>query len=97
MSHVGEGSGIVEEVRRQTLKWFGHMERLEESKMTRGVYVSEIEGGNVKGRPPVEWRVRLQEYVREKGERSLKNFEQARRECLDRERWSSLEQESNMN
>ncbi len=54
--------------------------------MTRRVYVSEIEGGNVRGRPPVKWRDRVQEYVRERGERSLRNFEQARRECLDRER-----------
>ncbi len=58
----------------------------EESKMTRRVYVSEIEGGNVKGQPPVKWRDRVQEYVRERGERSLRNFEQARRECLDKER-----------
>ncbi len=44
--------GVVEEVKRQTLKWFGHMERMEEGKMTRRVYMSEIEGGNVRGRPP---------------------------------------------
>ncbi len=31
--------------------------------MTRRVYVSEIEGGNVKGRPPVERRDRMQEYA----------------------------------
>ncbi len=51
MCHVGEGKkcGVVEEVKQQTLKWFGHMERMEESKMTRRVYVSEIEGGNVRG------------------------------------------------
>ncbi len=57
MCLVGEGKkcGVVEEVKRQTLKWFGHMERME-SKMTRRVYVSEIEGGNVRGRPPVKWR-----------------------------------------
>ncbi len=63
------------------------MERMEESRMTRRVYVSEIEGGNVRGRPPVKWRDRVQEYVRERGEGSLGNLEQARRECQDRERW----------
>ncbi len=46
--------------------------------MTRRVYVSEIEKGNVKGRPPVKWRDRVQEYVRERGEGSLRNLEQAR-------------------
>ncbi len=88
--HVGKGKkcGEVEEVKRQTLKWFDHMERMEESKMTRRVYVSEIEGANAKGRPPVKWRDRVQEYIRERGERYLRNFEQARRECLDRESWN---------
>ncbi len=49
--------------------------------------MSEIEGGNVRGRPPVEWRDRVQEYLRERGEGSLRNLEQARRVCQDRERW----------
>ncbi len=50
MCHVGEGKkcGVVEEVKRQRLKWFGHVERMEEGKMTRRVYVSDI-GGNVRG------------------------------------------------
>ncbi len=56
-------------------------------KMTRRVYVSEIEGGNVRGRPPVKWRHRVHEYVRERGEGSKRNPEQARGECQDRERW----------
>ncbi len=89
MCHEGEGKkcGVVEEVKRQTLKCFGHVKRMEEGKMTKRVYVSEIEGGNVRGRPPVKWRDIVQEYVRERGEGSLRNLEQARRECQDRERW----------
>ncbi len=55
--------------------------------MTRRVYMSEIEGGSVRGRPPVKWRDRVQEYVRERGEGSLRNLKQARREYQDRERW----------
>ncbi len=51
------------------------------------VYMSEIEGENVRGRPPVKWRDRVQEYVRERGEGSLRNLEQGRRACQDRERW----------
>ncbi len=89
MCHVGKGKkcGVVEEVKRETLKCFGYVEHMEEGKMTRSVYVSEIEGGNVKGRPPVKWRNRVQEYVRERSEGSLRNLEQARGECQDRQRW----------
>ncbi len=57
------------------------------------VYMSEIEGGNVRGRPPVKWKDRVQEYVRERGGRSLRNLEQARRECQDRERWKQKKKE----
>ncbi len=86
---MGEGKkcGVVEEVKRQTLKWFGHTERMEESRMTRREYVSEIGGGIVRGRPPVKCRDWVQEYVTERGEVSLRNLEQARGECRDRERW----------
>ncbi len=49
--------------------------------------MSEIEGGNVRGRPPVKWRDRVHEYVRERDEGSLRNLDQARRVCQDRKRW----------
>ncbi len=49
--------------------------------------MSEIEGGNFRGRPLGKWRDRVLEYVRERGEGSLRNLEQGRRECQDRERW----------
>ncbi len=49
--------------------------------------MSETERGNVRGRPPVKWRDRVQEYVRERCEGSLRNPEQARRVCQDRDRW----------
>ncbi len=35
----------------------------------------------------VKWRDWVQEYVRERGEGSLINLEQAKGECLDSERW----------
>ncbi len=53
-------------------------------------YMSEIEGENFRGKPPVKWRDRVQEYVRERGEGSLRNLEQARRACQDSERWKLL-------
>ncbi len=87
MVGVGKKCGVVKKVKRQMLKWFGHMGRMEEGKMTRKVYMSEIGGGNVRGQPPVIWRDRVQEFVRENSEGSLRNLEQARRECQDRERW----------
>ncbi len=64
---VGKKCGVKEEVKQKTLKWFSYMERMEEGKMTGRVYLSEIEGGNVRGRPPVKWRDRVKKYIRERG------------------------------
>ncbi len=41
-----------------------------------------------------KWRDRVQEYVRERGEGSLRNLEQARRVCQDRERWKKKKKKS---
>lgn len=92
---------VMKEVKRQTLKWFGHVERMAESKVARRVCVREAEARNDRGRLPGKWR------DRDKGERSFRNFDQARKEGLDREMealllWpshsgSSYDQASKMN
>ncbi len=41
----------------------------------------------VKGRPSVRWRDRVKEYMCERGATRGGRLDQARRECLDRERW----------
>ncbi len=63
------------------------LKKKKKKKKKKRVYMSEIAGGNVRGRPPVKWRDRVQEYVRERGEGSLRNLEQARKVCQDRDRW----------
>ena len=61
MSSKGEGMkcGVVELVKRNTLRWFGHIERMDESVMTKRLYKSSIEGVGVRGRPPVKWEDRV--------------------------------------
>ncbi len=53
------------------------------------VYLSGVEGPNRRGRPLERWEDRVKEYV---GEREVRGngLEWARRECMDRERWSSI-------
>ena len=56
---------LVEEVRRRAgierelasradqrvLRWFGHVERMDEHRMARKVLMAEVSGGHVRGRP----------------------------------------------
>ena len=37
------------------LRWFGHVERMDEYRMARRVLMSEVSGGRVRGRPRLIW------------------------------------------
>ncbi len=52
------------------------------------VYVSENMGPNSRGRPLVRWRDRVKKYMCERGATRGGGLDQARRGCLDRERWT---------
>ncbi len=51
------------------------------------VYMSETVGPSSRGRPPGRWRERVKEYMCERGTSREGVLDQARKECLDRERW----------
>ena len=42
-------------VDRAILRWFGHIERMPDGRMTKRVYQSEVEGSRPRGRPRTEW------------------------------------------
>ena len=39
----------------RVLRWFGHVERMDEYRMARGVLIAEVSGGRVRGRPMLGW------------------------------------------
>ncbi len=86
---MGDGCSVVEWVKRSTLRWFGHIERMENEEFVKNVYGSSVEGPNRRGRPLGKWEDKVKEYVSERGARG-NGLEWARRECMDRERWRSI-------
>ena len=83
----GVQCGVVEWVKRNTLRWFGHIEIMKSEEFVKKVYINELEGANKRGRPFERWKYRVREYLHEKGVRRRGGLERARRECVDRERW----------
>ncbi len=81
--------GVVEWVKRNTLRWFGHIERMKNEEFVKRVYLGSVEGMNRRGRPLGRWEERVKEYVSERGVRG-NGLEWARRECMVRERWRSV-------
>ena len=51
---VGVPEKLSGRVDRKVLKWFGHVERRGSERMTKRVYMSEVEGQRGRGRPPCE-------------------------------------------
>ncbi len=63
------GCGVVEWVKRSTLRWFGHIEKMGSEEFVKKVYLSSVEGPSRRGRPPGTWEDRMKEYVSERGVR----------------------------
>ncbi len=76
--------GVVEGVKCNTLRWFGHIERMTEVEMTTRVYMSMVDVVSVRGRPPVKWGNSAR-VCKRKG-----RLEYARQECTDRNKWRLL-------
>ncbi len=49
----GVNCGVVEWLKRNTLRWFGHIQRMGSEEFVRKVYMSESVGPDSRGRPPV--------------------------------------------
>ncbi len=64
----GMGYGVVEWVKRSTLRWFGHIERMGNEEFVK-VYLGSVEGTNRRGMPLGRWKDRMKEYVSERGVR----------------------------
>ncbi len=75
-------------MKRSTLRWFGHIERMENEEFVKMMYLSSVEGPNRRGRPIGRWEGRVKEYMSERGVKG-NGLGWARRECMDGGRWRS--------
>ncbi len=66
----GVGCGVVEWKKRSSLRWFGHIESMENEEYVEKVCWSSVEGPNRRGRPLGRWEDKVKEYMseREQGE-----------------------------
>ena len=63
------GCGVAERVKCSTLIWFGHIDRMSGSEITKREYIGKAEAVGVRGRLTVQWEGRVVEYVKERRER----------------------------
>ena len=46
---------LASRVDQRLLRWFGHVERMDEYRMARSMMMAEVSGGRVRGRPRLGW------------------------------------------
>ena len=68
------------------LRWFGHVERIDEYRMARRVLMAEVSGGRVRGRPRLAWMDGVKVAL---GNRLI-TVEAARLCSKDRKKWRTL-------
>ena len=72
----------------RVLRWFGHVERMDEYRMVRRVLMAEVSGGRVRGRPRLGWLAGVKMAL---GNRGM-TVEDARESAKDRKEWRVLVQ-----
>ncbi len=75
-------------MKRNMLRWFGHIERMKSEEFVKNAYGIEIVGLKRRGRPLERWEERVREYMCERAVATRRGgLDHEKRECVDRERW----------
>ena len=83
---VGVSEKLSKRVDRKVLKWFGHVERMGSDRLTKRVYMSEVDGTRGRGRPRLRWIDGVKSACNERG----LTLEMAKEVCRDRNSWRSV-------
>jgi hypothetical protein len=63
----GSEVSIRERMDINILRWYGHVERLEEERMVKSVYCAKVEGSRARRRPKMRWMDSVKARVERKG------------------------------
>ncbi|KAG7163323.1 hypothetical protein Hamer_G004447 [Homarus americanus] len=77
-------------MKRDTLRWYGHVQRLHVDRPTKKVYDSKREENVGRGRPIATWEKRVREFIEERAGRGGRVFERASEVSKDKMAWRHL-------
>ena len=91
---------IVTRVERGMLRWFGHLERMDERRLTKKIYCAKVDGSVGRGRPTKTFLSQIGQLLRKGQMRSTLNRRacmrgvmdvvEAKVVCRERSRWRSI-------
>ena len=83
---VGVTEKMSKRINRKVLKWFGHVERMGDERLTKKVYKSEVGGERGVGRPRFRWI----DGVKDACEERKIGLATARWKCRNRSEWRGV-------
>jgi len=84
LGELSKGENIVKWIKGQWISWLGHLERMEEDRMSIKIFTQEMEGTRRRGRPRKEWREEVERDLQVLGVRRWKEL------VIDREKWRGI-------
>jgi hypothetical protein len=80
------GENIVKWIKEQRIIWLGHLERMEEDRMSKKIFTQELEGTRRRGRPGKGWRKDVERNLQVMGVKRWKELvtdrDKMERHCL---------------
>ena len=93
----GANESVKVKIKRSMLRWFGHIERMNDERLTKKVYVARIDGCRGRGRPRKVWMDQISEIANEWDIQShdkrracmkkIMTLNEMKEVCKDRKKW----------
>ena len=81
---MSKGENIVKWIKGQRISWLGHLERMEEDRMPKKIFIQELEGTRRKGRPRKRRKEKVERDLKVLGVRRLREL------AADRKKWKDI-------
>ena len=83
---TGVTRGLSGRADQSVLRWYGHIEKMEESRLVKRIYRSEARGKALPGRPQLRWMDSVKRALNDRG----LTVEQARVKVRDKNEWRAI-------
>jgi hypothetical protein len=84
LEEMSKGENIVKWINGQRISWLGHLERVEEKRMSKMIFTQELEGTRRRRRPMKRWKEEVERDLQVLGTRRWKELE------TDRKKWQDI-------
>jgi hypothetical protein len=85
---MSKGGNIEKWIKGQRISWMGHLERMEENRISKKIFTQELEGTKRRGRSRKAWREEVEKDIQVLGVRRWKEL------VTDRTKWRAIILES---